>query len=114
MFIGDNFAYNKWNFATGKTGPKFDVENPVNTSPHNSGVQKLPKPIPATIWYPYADKTVSAQGKQPDNWGGGSRTAMGGPYVSYKNSGASNRMPPHLNGKYLIYEWSRRWMKVVT
>jgi cytochrome c len=79
---------------------------PINNSPNNTGLTQLPPAQPAYIWYPYA---VSPDFPQV---GEGGRTAMAGP-VFYTKPGITS-YPAYYNGKLLIYEWVRGWVKAVT
>src|SRR5690606_20743101 len=89
-FIGDNQAYNKVDFATGKSGPKFDPEKPVNTSPNNTGLTELPPAQGAFIWYPY-DRS-----RDFPLVGSGGRTAMAGPvFYSDDFKGAARAFPDY-------------------
>ena len=73
LFVGNNYPYYEYDYATGTKGSKFDPAKPINNSPNNTGVKELPPVSPAFIWYPYA---VS-----PDfpEMGTGGRNAMAGP-----------------------------------
>ncbi len=46
-FVGNNIAYPEWDFATKTAGPLYDPKAPVNNSPNNTGLQKLPPAMPA-------------------------------------------------------------------
>src|SRR5690606_28992371 len=54
FFVGDNYAYRGYDYATGQTGERYNPERPENNSPNNTGLQLLPPAQPAFIWYPYA------------------------------------------------------------
>ncbi len=41
-FVGDNKAYNKFDFVANKSPEKWDVNAPTNTSPSNTGLKVLP------------------------------------------------------------------------
>lgn len=107
-FIGDNYAYNEYDYATGTPGPVFDPENPINRSPHNTGLEELPPAKPAFIWYPYE---VSQEFPQV---GTGGRNAMAGPAYYTDLYPEETRLPDYYDGKLFIYEWIRDWIKVVT
>ena len=110
MFIGDNYAYRQWNYATGNSGAFFDAKAPVNDSRNNTGARNLPPAQPAFIWYPYGDTPDFPQ------LGNGSRTAMAGP-VYYRDTFAnihSNALPSYFDGKLFIYDWIRNWIMAVT
>lgn len=108
-FIGDNKAYNEFDFATKTSGPKYKAEAPVNNSPNNTGLEKLPPAKKAFIWYPYANS------EEFSKVGSGGRTAMAGP-VFYKDDfkNAARAFPDYYDGKLFIYEWMRGWIMVVT
>nr|WP_089319559.1 ThuA domain-containing protein [Pontibacter ummariensis] len=108
-FIGDNKAYNKYDFAAGKSGAKFDVNKPVNTSPNNTGLNELPPAQSAFIWYPYAES------KEFPLVGSGGRNAMAGPvYYQDQFKNASRAFPSYYDGKLFIYDWMRGWIMAVT
>jgi len=108
LFVGDNYAYHEYDYATGKSGPAFDPVKPVNDSRNNTGLRDLPPAQPAFIWYPY--------GPSPDfpEVGTGGRNAMAGPVYYTDLFPDSTRLPAYYNGKFIIYEWMRGWMKAVT
>lgn len=108
-FGGDNQAYGDHDFATGKTGPKFNPEKPVNNSPNNTGLHELPPAQPSTIWYPHG---VS---QEFPLLGSGGSSAVGGPVfrkADFKN--AKNVYPDYYEGKWLITEFARNWLIAVT
>jgi len=105
-FIGNNYAYRSYDFTNGKSGPAFDPQNPVNNSPNNTGLENIPAANPAFIWYPYGES------KDFPQVGSGGRTAMAGPTL-YSGAGSS-AYPDYYNGKLIIYEWVRGWVKAVT
>ena len=108
-FIGNNQAYYKYDFATGKSGPKFDPAKPINTSPNNTGLKELPPAQGAFIWYPY-DRS-----EEFPLVGSGGRTAMAGPvFYSADFKGAARAFPDYYDGKLFIYEWVRGWIMAVT
>ena len=108
-FVGDNKAYLDYDFASQKSGLKFDAGNPVNLSVNNSGRKELPAAQPAFIWYPYA-----ASPEFPIV-GEGGRNAMAGP-VFYKEDFAQleNRFPDYFDKKLFVYDWIRDWVLIVT
>src|SRR5690606_30072976 len=86
-FVGNNYAYHEYNYATGETGPAFDPNHVVNNSRNNTGLKNLPPAQPAFIWYPYA--------KSPDFpiLGTGGRTAMAGPVYYVNDYPKETRFP---------------------
>lgn len=108
LFVGNNYAYNRYNYATGVSGAAFDPEKPMNESLNNTGLKDLPAVAPAFIWYPY---DVSPDFPQV---GTGGRNAMAGPVYYTDMWPAKTRLPDYYNGKLFIYDWIRGWIKVVT
>jgi glucose/arabinose dehydrogenase/cytochrome c551/c552 len=108
FFVGNNFAYHSYNYATGEHGPAFDPAHPKNTSPNNTGLAELPPAQPAFIWYPYANSPEFPE------VGNGGRTAMAGPVYHCSDFPEGTRYPAYYDGKLFIYEWIRGWMKAVT
>lgn len=108
-FVGDNYAYRKVDFSTGKATGTFDPKKPVNSSPNNTGIRDLPPARAAFIWYPYGDS------KAFPLVGSGGRNAMAGP-VFYADDYRENeqRYPAYYDGKLLIYDWIRGWIMAVT
>ncbi|MBO9672083.1 MAG: PQQ-dependent sugar dehydrogenase [Sphingobacteriaceae bacterium] len=105
LFIGNNFPYKAYDFTNGANGDAFDPAKPINNSPNNTGLEQLPPAQPAFIWYPYGESLEFPQ------VGAGGRTAMAGP-VYYAS--ANSPYPAYYNGKLIIYEWVRGWVKAVT
>ncbi len=108
LFIADNQAYPKVNFATGEIGEKFDAAKPVNDSANNTGAKVLPPAQPAFIYYP-----AGGSDKFPVVESGG-RTACAGPVYYYDGKNPSNtRFPQHFDRTLFIFEWSRNWIIAV-
>lgn len=101
--IGPNYAYMDFDFATGKTGAKYDCAKIANSSPNNTGLKTLPAAQPAMIWYPY-----DASPDFPILVKGVGRAAMAG--VLYRNKGAAADMPTYLDGKLIWIDWQRSWI----
>ncbi len=108
LFVGNNYAYREYDYATGQPGEMFDPAEPVNTSNNNSGLQALPPAQPAFIWYPYAPSQDFPQLKT------GGRNAMAGPVYYTDLYPEETRMPDYYNNKLFIYDWVRGWIKAVT
>ncbi|MGI9546272.1 MAG: ThuA domain-containing protein, partial [Flavobacteriaceae bacterium] len=108
FFIADNQPYVNYDYQTGKSGEAFDPDSPVNNSANNSGITELPRAMPAFVYYPYAPTAEFPQ------IGTGGRNAMAGPvFYSDQYDGADN-LPAYFDGKLLIYDWMRGWMKAVS
>ncbi|MFD0797470.1 ThuA domain-containing protein [Maribacter chungangensis] len=107
LFIGDNKPYREYDYSTGESGGLFDPENPVNNSRNNTGLTNLPKAMPAYAFYPYAESQDFPQ------LGTGGRNAMAGPtYYSDLYEG-TEKLPSYYDGKVIIYDWMRGWMKAI-
>ncbi|WP_034256602.1 ThuA domain-containing protein [Adhaeribacter aquaticus] len=107
-FIGDNYPYREFDYATGKPGAAFDPKKPINNSRNNTGLRELPPVEPALIWYPYAES------REFPEVGTGGRNAMAGPVYYTDLYPKETRYPDYYNGKFFIYEWIRDWIKVVS
>jgi cytochrome c len=89
-------------FATGVSGAPFDCSAPVNESPHNTGLRRLPKVTQPDVWYgsnPSLEfPELGAQGVAP----------MAGPaYQFRRNNPSTNHWPRYFDGVPIFYEWSR-------
>jgi len=104
-FVGNNFAYAKWDFVNNTPGPKFDPNAPVNTSPNNTGLTNLPPAVPAIIWYPYASSD------QFPELGLGGRCAIGGDFYMYDSSVTNpGKFPDYYDGTLFVADWMRNWV----
>ncbi|MDX1637516.1 MAG: PKD domain-containing protein, partial [Balneolaceae bacterium] len=108
MFVGDNYPYRRFDYATGEPGEAFNPETPVNDSRLNTGIRELPPAKPAFIWYPYA------QSPEFPEVGSGGRNAMAGPVYYTDMYPESTRLPDYFDEKLIIYDWVRGWIKLVT
>ena len=108
-FIGNNFPYNHYDYATNKSRPLFDAKKPLNTSPNNTGAKELPEAKPAMIYYPYAVSTeFPAVGE-------GGRNAMAGPvFYADRYPDTEKRFPAYYDQKLFTYDWMRGWVMAVT
>lgn len=109
LFVGKNYAYNKFDFEKKVSGSVHDPVKPINSSPNNTGKTELPPVSPPFIWYPYAESPDFPLMKT------GGRNAMAGPvYYSENYTGVATAFPDYFDGKLLIYDWMRNWMRLVT
>ena len=110
LFVGNNYAYHRWNYATGASGAVYDPAAPKNESRNTTGLRDLPPARGAFVWYPYGDS--------PDfpSVGKGGRTAMAGPVYHFDLFGTrrDTAMPKYYDGKLFIYDWIRHWIMAVT
>ena len=101
-FIADNKPY------MDSAGQAFDVNQPVNNSPNNTGLKQLPSPQKAFIWYPYGHS------EEFPLMGSAGRSATGGPVFRQADFPKSDkRFPAYFEGKWLIIEFMRGWMMSV-
>ncbi len=108
-FVGDNYAYVDYDFASEASGEPFDPESPINDSPNNTGLRELPPAQPAFVWYPYAESP------EFPIVGTGGRNAMAGPvFYSDLFSQDDGTFPAYYDGKLFIYDWIRGWVLVAT
>ncbi len=109
-FIANNKPYEMVDFNTGKYLGKQNPEAPVNVSPNNTGLKQLPPAQPAFIYYPYADSP------EFPSVGKGGRNAMAGPvyYAEDFDKNSTVKFPEYFEGKQIIYDWMRGWIKFVT
>jgi len=108
LFIGGNYPYRQFDYATGAVGDFFDPKKPMNLSKNNTGLIELPPVSPAFIWYPYANSPEFPE------VGSGGRNAMAGPVYYPEFYPKETRYPAYFNGKLLFYEWIRGWLKLVS
>lgn len=107
--VADNKAYWDYDFATAKSGEKFDPAHPVNHSPNNTGLNDLSPAQPAFIWYPYI---VSDEFPL---LGSGSRSATGGPIYHLSDFKNPKRpFPAYYEGKWFVTDWARGWIMAIT
>ncbi|WP_144605324.1 PQQ-dependent sugar dehydrogenase [Algoriphagus algorifonticola] len=109
FFVGNNKPYWKYDFASQESLFEFDPSAPVNTSPNNTGLEKLPPAQPALIWYPY-DESIEFPMLET-----GGRNAMAGPVYYREDFDKSEvRFPGYYNGKLFIFDWMRNWIFTVS
>lgn len=107
-FVGKNYPYREYDYATGESGQAFNPESPENNSRNNTGLTKLPQAQPAFIEYPYP---VS---REFPILGNGGRTSMAGPIYYVEDFPEEKRFPKYYDGKLFIYDWVRDWIMAVT
>lgn len=108
LFIGNNKPYRDYDYSNGQHGGFFDPMKPINDSKNNTGLTELPPAQPAYMYYPYAES--------PDfeDVGTGGRNAMAGPTYYKDLYTGENALPDYYDGKVIIYDWMRGWMKALT
>jgi cytochrome c len=105
-FVGSNFPYAKFDYATKTAGPMFDPARPVNESVNNTGATILPPAQPAMIYWPYGNS------KEFPMLGSGGRTACAGPVFHFKPEfEKTGGFPSHFDNWLLFWDWSRPFLK---
>ena len=108
LFIANNQPYVSYDYSTGVSGEAFDPGNPVNLSKNNTGLNELPEAMPAFVYYPYAPTPDFPQ------LGTGGRNAMAGPVYYSDIFSGDEKLPSYFDGKLIVYDWMRGWMKAVS
>lgn len=109
-FVYGNRAYPQYDYETGEYGEPHDPDGPVNSSPNNTGLQKLPPVEHTIIAYPYAVY---------EEWpifGSAGRSIVGGPVFrnSDFSSDAPRVFPNYFEGKWIVTDFVRNWILVIT
>ena len=108
-FVGNNYPYAKYDFASKTVSAKWDPAAPLNESPNNTGKRELPPVSPPFIWYPYEKSDEFPMAKI------GGRNAMAGPiYYSENFKGVETAFPDYFNGKLMFYDWMRGWIHLAS
>ncbi|MEU6782315.1 PQQ-dependent sugar dehydrogenase [Nonomuraea angiospora] len=101
--------YVDYDFATGASGNAFACAAPVNESPHNTGLRRLPPVVQPDVWYSYGPSQEFPQ------LGTGGIGPMAGPAYHYDPRAAHGRTsvawPRYYDGVPLFYEWTRDYVK---
>mgnify|MGYP001965559611 CR=1 FL=1 len=107
---GYNEPYNDYDFESNTSGPKFDPENLINDSRHNTGLQELPPAQPSMIPMTYY------RSEEFPWMGAGGINPMAGPvYHASDYPDAENAFPSdYFENKLFLYEWMRDWIYVIT
>ena len=104
-----DLPYVDYDFATGVSGASFDCDNPVNESPHNTGLTDLPPVTQPQVWYSYG---LSAQFPELETGGIG---PMAGPAYQFDRKTTNGRnptaWPEYYDNVPLFYEWTRDYIK---
>jgi cytochrome c len=108
--IGMNRPYHRYDYATKTYGPLYDPQSPINDAPNNTGLRELPPARPPLVAYPY---------KVSETWpilGSAARSAVGGPIFHRADFGddAPRVFPPYFEDKWLVTDYARNWIMVVT
>ena len=126
--IGNNYPYRPWDYVNDQPlGDFYDCEGgPVNDSPNNTGLEKLPPVKPATIYYPrswagwpttwvgWPDREINPIPEPFLNMGSGAGGPMSGPVYRYDEDLESDtKFPEHYDGRWFILDHHRGHIKTV-
>ncbi|WP_052720071.1 PQQ-dependent sugar dehydrogenase [Actinoplanes rectilineatus] len=104
--VSPDLPYIDYDFATGTSGAPFDCANPVNDSPNNTGLRRLPPVEKVEVVYNFG------AGAEFPELGAGGVGPMGGPAYHFdKRNKSPFRWPADFAGKPLFYEWTRDYIK---
>jgi glucose/arabinose dehydrogenase len=105
-------AYVDYDFATKTSGAAFSCARPVNDSPHNTGLRRLPPVARPEVWYSYQASPHFPELEVEGPEGGDGIAPMGGPaYEPVRGNRSVFRFPNSYRGKPFFYEWSRDYIK---
>ena len=98
--------YVDYDFATEESGEEFDCANPVNESPHNTGLTELPPVVQPDVWYSFGPSA-----EFPELGTGGIGPMAGPAYVFDPDRADPPAWPQYYDGVPLFYEWTRDYIK---
>ncbi|MBC7980573.1 MAG: PQQ-dependent sugar dehydrogenase [Armatimonadetes bacterium] len=98
-------VYHDYDFEKNHSGEPFSKTTPINSSPNNTGLSKLPPVEPPMIWYPAGGSNEFPM------LGTGGRTACAGPVFYYEPGfSETDGFPQEFDGHLLVYDWHRPFM----
>ncbi|MET0357237.1 MAG: ThuA domain-containing protein, partial [Cellvibrio sp.] len=109
LFVGNNFPYKDYDYATGKSEKYFNPLIPVNNSPRNTGLKNLPPAQRPLLWYPYGPSD-----QFPELGKGGRMALVADVYHEEDYPTSQHRLPAYYNNKLFILDFMRNWVKAVS
>lgn len=105
-FVGNNAAFNLVDMGPPpkSRGPN-SPNAPFNFSPNNTGKKTLPRAIPSIYEYSDWDPDSALCGKPAG------RAICAGPRMSFAEDRSANALPLHLQDFWLLYDFSRGWIR---
>ncbi|MCP8900652.1 ThuA domain-containing protein [Gilvimarinus xylanilyticus] len=103
--LANNIPYRMYDYQAEESGELFNPMAVENFSPRNTGLKVLPPAQPALIWYPYGQSD-----RFPELGQGGRNALVAGVYPSGDNLAYAD----YYQGKLVIGDFMRSWVKVVT
>src|SRR5699024_4396550 len=100
-----DLPYVDYDFKTEKSGEPFDCANPVNDSPHNTGLRELPP-----VMKPEVDYSYEKSERFPELGTGGIAPMAGPAYDFDADSTSRVKWPKYYDNVPLMYEWTRDWV----
>jgi glucose/arabinose dehydrogenase len=98
--------YVDYDFATGESGEEFSCTRPVNESPRNTGLTRLPQVVQPDVWYTYGPSALFPELET------GGIGPMGGPAYEFDARDPSMfKWPRYYDGVPLFFEWTRDYIK---
>ncbi len=109
LFVGNNFAYKDFDYATGKSEKYFNPLAPINNSPRNTGLKQLPPAQRPLLWYPYGTSD-----QFPELGKGGRMALVADVYHADDYPASEHRLPTYYDKKLFITDFMRNWVKAVS
>ncbi len=111
FFTGRNVAFTSYHYtgAQGQMESFMNPSAPINASPYNTGARELPPAQPSLIPY------LSGTSEEFPELGAGGINPMAGPIFHFDpETSSSEAFPAYYDNKWMIYEWMRNWVQIVT
>ncbi|MFT4519230.1 MAG: cytochrome c [Halioglobus sp.] len=107
--IGDNRPYAYYDYDTEESLDIADIKGPENRSRNNTGAKILPPTRSAWMYYPYEESDTFWE------LGTGGRNALVAPlFYSEDYVDSEVKFPSFMDGKLIISDFVRRWIKIVS
>ncbi len=106
--IANNQPYHYYDKSKDKVLDVVNIDAPENRSRNNTGSSFLPPAKPAWIYYPYTDSD-----KFFELGNGGRNALVTKPFYSSDYKASDIKFPSYYDGKLIIGDFMRRWLKVV-
>jgi cytochrome c len=106
--IADNRPYAYYDYENEQVLDEVNPLAPENRSANNTGLRILPPAQPAWIYYPYGESETFFELES-----GGRNALVTIPYYSEDYADSAVKFPAWLDGKLVISDFIRRWIKVI-
>lgn len=120
-----DLPYLEYDFATGQSGEPFDCTGgPVNTSRHNTGLERVPPVERSPLWYTFnpvtpcpeaylADPPQACPNRFPELGSGGVGPHGAAPYVYDPELDSPTKFPAYYDGAVFFGEFTRDYLKEI-